>query len=337
MFKTQPVQANGKTYLYYVYENEHMKLIFSQLGGTIIDWKTKNMDGAFESIVMSYANAESYHINDKSLGATVGPYAGRIFPSKLELSHGTYELDSNFLNHSTLHSAKDNFQSKLCDVEVVNDHLIIFKTTHDDQNTKYPGQTSYEMVFEIDQNTLHQTYRSFAKKDTYTNLTNHTYFNLSGNLKNDILNHHLIIPASTYGDLNEFFLTQSLSNVEDTIFDFRKPKPLKETVLTLKDTAIKGLDHPFMLEKGPIILKDPYSHRVLEIHTDQDSVVLYTNNFLTEASINHRLMDEPFLAVCLETQHFPNDVHFFKEPFSFHKKDTIHIQKTSYKVYLETL
>jgi aldose 1-epimerase len=334
MFKKETITSLGITYEIYTYQNDHMMISFSQMGGTIIDWLTKNHRGEFESIILRYHDIEDFLENDKSLGATVGPYAGRIYPATIQLEHGTFDLDKNFMNHSCLHSSIDNIKFHKCDVKIINDHTISFQSNNPIKS-KYPGHAVFTLIFEIKDNELIQTYQTTTKQDTYTNLTNHTYFNLSGNIKHDILDHILTIPANTYGELNDYFITTHLNNVNQTPFDFRQPKSVRETILSLKDTPIKGLDHPFVLEKGVITLHDPSSGRTLEMTTDQDAVVVYSNNFLTENTLYPNKKDRPHLAICLETQHYPNDIHFDQNPKSFHPKNTTHVQKTTYKITLQ--
>ena len=77
--------------------------------------------------------------------------------------------------------------------------------------------------------------------------------------------------------------------------------------------------------------------RTLRIKTDQDAVVVYSNNFLSDKRFYPNRADQKYLGLCLETQHYPNDVHFFEHPKSYHPKESYHIQKTSYQITLEVL
>lgn len=317
-------------YTLYTFENDFMKITFSQLGATIVDWQTKNRDGRFESIVLKYQNIDDYFNNEKRLGATIGPYAGRIYPPVIHFENVSYALDPNFRGHSCIHGGKDNIQYHLYNVET-KDNTIVFKSNNK-ESLGFSGTSSFKITFEIIDNLLKQTYETTTKTDTYTNLTNHTYFNLSGDLKYDILNHVLKIPAHRYGDLNEYFITNEILTVENTLFDFRTPKSVKKTIFSLHKTPIKGLDHPYILDEGVISLYDPTSGRLLEMTTNQDAVVVYSNNFLTDQKLHPGQIDQPYLAICLETQHYPNDIHQFINPKSFHPKNTKHVQQTCYKI-----
>jgi aldose 1-epimerase len=320
-------------YAYYTYKNAYQEITFSSHGASIIKWLTPNKNGVFENIVMSYQNEADYLDNPKHLGAHVGPYAGRIYPAQLRINEKTFILDKNFLDHANLHSGKSNLQNIMYDVFIQNDNTIIFTSKKQQKDSLFPGDLDIKIIFEIKGNTLYQTYETYSNHDTVTNFTNHTYFNLSGNLKEDILNHTLKITAHLYGDLDEKFITKSLKGVSHTPFDFRKPKRLKDAIIPLKKTPQLGLDHPFLLDNKTITLHDSKSKRSLVIQTNQDTLVVYTNNFLTDRPLENGIKDYPHLAVCLETQHYPNDINFMKFPRSIHKAKTKHIQKTSYKVF----
>ncbi|MFP4286356.1 MAG: hypothetical protein ACLFRI_01545 [Candidatus Izemoplasmataceae bacterium] len=320
----------GKTVQYYTLSNDFMRLTFIDHGATIVDWQVKTQDKPFESIVLKYANDEDYIKNPKFLGSTVGPYAGRIYPARIDLNQKSYPLEKNFNDHANLHSASLNLMHHTYSVKVIDDFTISFKTHLSDKH--YPSDTTFTLTFTLDKDTLHQVYETNTLVDTFTNLTNHTYFNLSGDIKTDVLDHTLTMQAKYVGKLDQNFMSESLMNPKDTLYDFSKEKPLKEAVLPLKNTPQLGLDHPFLLSDQTIILKDPLSKRTLTITTNQECVVVYSNNFLISEPLNQDITDRSHLSICLETQHYPNDIHFLNYPKSFHEKNTTHIQKTSYKI-----
>lgn len=320
----------GKEVNYYTLSNDSMRITFIDHGATIVNWEVKDSNGEFESIVLRYADEEDYIKNPKFLGATVGPYAGRIYPARITLNDITYPLEKNFNDVANLHSAKLNLMVHTYDVTLIDADTISFKTRL--KEPTYPSDSTYTLTFMLKGDTLHQIYETSTKVDTFTNLTNHTYFNLSGNIKRDILDHTLCLHAKKVGKLNDDFIAESLIETTNSLFDFSKEKPLKEAIIPLKKTAQLGLDHPFILSEPTIILKDPVNQRTLTITTNQESVVLYSNNFLIKNPLNDGLKDRDHLSLCIETQHFPNDIHFFDFPKSFHKKFDSHIQKTSYQV-----
>jgi aldose 1-epimerase len=320
----------GQEVFYYVLTNDYMRITFMDLGATIVNWEVKNTEGDFESIVLRYEHDEDYLKNPKFLGATVGPYAGRIYPAEINLDNKTYKLAKNFNDKANLHSDTLNLMHHKYLVSIIDEDTLSFKTSLDTEF--YPSDSTYTLTFSLKEDTLHQVYETFSNKDTFTNLTNHTYFNLSGDIKRDILDHTLIIKASKVGNLNQDFISESLMDVEKTVFDFNQEKPLKDAIIPLKKTHQLGLDHPFMLDDQTIVLKDKESKRTLSIKTNNECVVVYSNNFLIEEPLAGGMKDRSHLSICLETQHYPNDIHFFDYPKSFHAKNTSHQQVTTYKV-----
>ncbi len=315
----KPVVLNQMPLKEIVYQSPYQKIKVLSLGATIKSWEVINQENRFENIVLSYQNDENYLNNTKFLGATIGPNAGRLHPARLNLKGQTYLLSKNFKDHANLHSGIDNFVHRPFSVQKEGENTIIMTLTNPGEMKEFPSLSKVEvkMVFEPKALSIYYTVQS----DTYSiaNLTNHTYFNLSGNLKTDILNHTLKLPATSHLELDEYFIPKKRIKSKHTPFDFTQFKPLKDAVLPLKDSPQKGLDHPFLLDEGCVILKDDESKRRLKITTDYDSVVIYTNNFTEDIYYQGSKKDQPHLGVALEMQHRPNDINILKRPKSFLK------------------
>jgi aldose 1-epimerase len=147
------------------------------------------------------------------------------------------------------------------------------------------------------------------------NLTNHSYFNLSGGA-GTILNDEIMIPADKYTPVNDVLIpTGELASVEGTPFDFRKVMVIGARIhddnAQLKIAG--GYDHNWVLRgangenKTAARVYDPSSGRVLTVTTTEPGVQFYTGNFLDgkrygkegESHIKNA-------GFCLETQHFPD-------------------------------
>ena len=304
-----------------------IKATLCSRGASIIQLETADKDGVFDNIVLNYLNRDDFYQNPKYLGATTGPYAGRIYPPELTVGHQRVRLEKNFQNHTHLHGGKHSLARADFQVEVVNQGVCF---TYAPIESAYPGHVLFKATYRFEGSVMTLTYETLSNQDTFTNLTQHAYFNLSGSTRENILNHTLQLPASQVGQLDAFLISEKLISVEGTVFDFRQPKTLAEAVIPLKETPQMGLDHPFVLEPGLIVLTDPESGRSLQIETDQDAVVVYSHNFVIEQPLATKLTETQHLALCLETQHYPNDIHFFKKPMSHHPKNTWHRQVTKY-------
>lgn len=313
------------------FQNQHLKATILSYGATLVDLETPDNQGTFESIVMRYPTFEPYLQNTKLLGSTVGPYAGRIWPVNLTLNNQIWMLDAPS-NRPFLHSEGANLARKPFSIFESGDTFVILKTTHQHLDAGYPGTLEVFVTYRFEEDVMTIEYRAHSDHDTYLNLTHHSYFNLSGQLKRDVTNHTLRIPATSVYTLLENGAPGACVKVEDTVFDFNITEPLNKALDVLKKSTIKGLDHPFILKGDePIILADPQSGRRLSIKTSYDSVVVYTNNHVSEHYFLPSQKDRYYLGICLETQHLPNDVNLLDHPTSFLPARTVRTHQTHYQ------
>ncbi|TVP96569.1 MAG: hypothetical protein EA374_01185 [Acholeplasmatales bacterium] len=304
-----------------------IKAVLCSRGASIIRLETADRHGVFDNVVLSYQNLDDFYQNPKYLGATTGPYAGRIYPPEMTVGGKRIALEKNFQNHAHLHGGSRSLARADFTVEAI-DQGVCF--THIPTEPAYPGHVFYKAYYRFEGPVMTLEYETLANADTYTNLTQHAYFNLSGSIRRTVLDHTLCLPASHVGQLDASLITERLIPVEGTLFDFRRTKTLREVVIPLKKTPQMGLDHPFVLDEGTIVLADPESGRALHIETDQDTVVVYSHNFIIDQPVATPLEENQHLALCLETQHYPNDLHFFTRPASAHPEHTHHRQMTRY-------
>ena len=194
----------------------------------------------------------------------------------------------------------------------------------------FPANIEFTVRYLLDKNKLTIEYVAQPDRETIINLTNHTYFNLSGAVKKDISGHQLQIKANKFLCLNQDSIpTGEIKRVEGTPFDFRRLKKVGEEIEAdneqLKFTG--GYDHPFILdeEDESIILKEEESGRVLSISTDQPVVVFYSGNHFTAEASGERL------GLCLETQDYPNAINTANFPTKVYNSEKSYIAKTEYK------
>jgi aldose 1-epimerase len=203
----------------------------------------------------------------------------------------------------------------------------------------FPGEVRFEISYILNDNNLEISYLGVPDKETIINLTNHSYFNLSGNCKENILNHELFIDANKISSLDKESIPHGdLFHVEGTPFDFRTPKKIGKDINS-DDLQLKqgnGYDHPFILNKEKeleISLFHKKSGRKLEVYTDREAVVLYTANYLGEAEgmLSCKVQASPRLGVCLETQELPNNINIETFKSSIYTKENPYRAKTNYK------
>lgn len=263
-------------------------------GGIITEIMAPDKEGNFENIVLGFDNIREYEEKSPYFGGIIGRNAGRISNGKFMLGGQEYILAKND-GENSLHGGIRGFDKVVWDTEYIieNDFIGVEMCylSHDGEEG-FPGDLDVKITYLINNdNELEIKYSAVSNKKTIINLTNHSYFNLLGNLKDDILDHKLTINADKVAYVNEEILpTGEIVNVENTVFDFRKAKKVGKDI----DKQVEqlnncgGYDHPFVLNiNGELFakLEDEKSGRILEITTDRPIVVLYTGNTLGEAVV----------------------------------------------------
>lgn len=313
-------EHEGNTvYSYRLENNQGMSISCITLGCIITEIQTPNQNGEIENVVLGYDDVASYLERTNYFGAVVGRVAGRIDKGEFELNGQQYSLPQNE-NTNHLHGGPNGFDRQVWDAELIETESEVgveFSYLSKDGEAGYPGNLTVKVSYLLNnENELHIKYYATTDKDTLVNLTNHTYFNLSGNVKKDILSHQLKIKSQKILELNNDFIpTGEFLNVDSTPFDFRDGKEIKEAVLS-EHPQIKlvgqGIDHPFLLDENhneEIMLADKESGRKLIIETDEQSVVVYTSNMLDESFKVRDVQSKKYLAICLETQGLPDSIH----------------------------
>jgi aldose 1-epimerase len=336
----------GKTYdgkniiEYSLINNSRCHVSILNLGGIITEICVPDKDNKIENVVLGYRNTEDYQHNPPFLGAMVGRIAGRISGAQFTIDGESYILEKNN-NSSTLHGGTRGFDKFIWNVkEISNNDMVALELTRlsPDNEMGFPGNLNITVTYSFNNsNTLEISYLATTDKKTIITLTNHSYFNLSGNLKENMLSHVLKINADKFGAINnEVLPTGELIDVTGTAFDFREGKKVSENIYS-EEEQIKnggGYDHPFILNMGSDSLISLYhepSGRMLQVSTDQPTVVLYTANFLgnklqlqnDKKSCNH-------LGLCLETQYYPDAINqknftsYILSPGNTYKAKTIY-------------
>ena len=195
------------------------------------------------------------------------------------------------------------------------ENLLEFSYFSPDGENGYPGNVNFKVVYKLNNNELSVEYMGETDEDTIINLTNHSYFNLSGNPKEDCLNHTLYINSDKIAKLHkDGFVSGEFMDIENTAFDFRIPKEIGKDINNPHEQLILGggYDHPYILNESMPQIKVCHkkSGRVLEIETDQKTVVLYTGNYLGKEGLLSSGANSIYRgAFCLETQNIPNHIN----------------------------
>ncbi|WP_160671810.1 aldose epimerase family protein [Clostridium sp. C8-1-8] len=305
----------GKDLIEYSIENRNgVRVSVLNLGGIITGIFTPDKNGEFKNIVLGYENINDYFDNEAYYGAVIGRFAGRIYTGKIEIDGKNYELETNHLGVNNLHGGSYGYHTKLwnvCGFEDKDQVGLALEYTSVDGEAGFPGEVKLTVKYILnDENEFFFTIEGETNKATVLNITNHSYFNLSGNAERNALKHKLKIEASNYLELSEDFgATGKEIEVAGTPFDFRVEKEIGKEVLA-DDYQIKaggGYDHPFKFDNeiGLAELKDEESGRAMTVTTNNPYVVIYTTNYPVDRKLYNGNLPEKRMAVCLETQNAP--------------------------------
>jgi aldose 1-epimerase len=279
-------------------------------------------EGNSSEVSLGYDDIEGYIVAPNYFGATVGRYANRIRDAKFALDGKTYELSRNNSGH-TLHGGPTGFDKRLWRVDEVRSGPVAsvrLRYVSADGEEGYPGELTVTATYSLDEeNVLTVDYEAKTTKPTIVNLTNHSFFNLSGEAsQKPIYDHFLTIPADAITPVEAGLIpTGEILPVAGTPFDFRKPTRIGERIRDARDKQIvlgQGYDHNFVVARTvadkPRLLarvEATDTGRVLDIYSNQPGVQLYTGNFLNGSAIGrsgHAYRQGDGLA--LEPQLFPN-------------------------------
>lgn len=299
---------------YQLINDNNMLVEVLSLGGVITKIITEDRNGFLENVVLSYKNLEDYYENPSCFGAMIGRTAGRIGGAKFSLNGVEYNLDKNN-NGNCLHGGNNSFSKKIWNVETIkNNDYVGLKLSYmsKDLENGYPGNLDLSVYYTLNnENELKIHYTGKSDKDTIVNMTNHSYFNLSGNAKSSVLGQKLVINSDYIGEVDEYLIpTGKNIEVKNTPFDFNNikevGKDINEENIQLKYGS--GYDHPWILNKkkeNDVMFYHKESGRCLEIKTNQKAIVCYSMNFTDDLIIECGRVEKKHDAICFEAQSLP--------------------------------
>ena len=283
-------------------------------GAIITELHVPDREGTLGDIVLGFDNLQQYLEGHPYFGATVGRVANRIAGGKFTLDGKTYTLAvNNGPNH--LHGGLKGFDKVMWNAEAQAGAAVKFSYTSADGEEGYPGTLAVTVTMALtDSNELSIDYSATTDKSTPVNLTNHSYFNLVG--EGDVLAHELHLAAEQFTPTNEALVpTGELKSVRGTPMDFLTPMPIGSRFSQLEHKPV-GYDTNYVVNRGGSGLAlaarvyEPKTGRVLEVHTTEPGIQLYTSNYFTGSLTGKRgIVYRQHEAFCLEAQHFPNSVN----------------------------
>ncbi len=314
-----------KVELFTLKNQNGMEVCITNYGGRIVSLVVPDKDGKPTDVVLGFDNIAQYAdtINTPSdYGSSVGRYANRIKNAQINVAGKVYHLRAND-NGNTLHGGGlTGWLNKVYDIQQQTDSSVTFAITAPDGENGFPGTVKATATYLVKgDNTLDITFGATTDKETVINMTNHSYFNLTGDPSKEGVDQVMYINADKFTPSDEKYIpTGEIRDVTGTPMDFRKPHAIGQTIVDTTYDQIRnatGYDHNWCLNtfrngkgddsKVAASLYSPKTGILLEVFTNEPGLQVYTGNFQgTGIACKHGIKYPKHVSVCFESQKYPD-------------------------------
>ena len=309
-------KVDGKEIALYILKNSTgLEACITNYGGRLVSLLVADRNKQLKDVVLGYGTIADYLASSGNYGALIGRYGNRIKDGRFTLDGVTYQLPKNNNGHC-LHGGPKGFHNQVWDAEQLDNQTLKLTYVSKDGEAGFPGNLTVTVIYKLtDQNAIDIRYEATTDKPTVVNLTNHSYFNLSGRLGSQILDHYIHINADSFAAVDATLIPVAITPVEGTPMDLRVPALIRPGINEDYEqlTLGKGYDHNWLLNtKGSIsqLAAKVYSEEsgiVMDVYTTEPGIQFYSGNFMSNdpkgkygTTYIHRG------ALCLETQHYPD-------------------------------
>jgi Galactose mutarotase and related enzymes len=308
--------VDGKAAALYVLTNKAgAEACITNFGGRLVSMMVPDREGKMTDVVLGYDNITDYLEIDGNYGATIGRFGNRIAKGKFTLDGTEYTLALNN-NGNSLHGGPTGYHNRMWDAKQVNNQTLELTYLSVDGEEGFPGNLNIKVTYKLtDDNAIEIVYEATTDKATVINLTNHSYFNLSGNHEQKITDHLISINADSYIPVDATLIpTGEIASVNGTPMDLRSPIAVGARIdEDFEQLAIgRGYDHCWVLNTNRDIaalaakVVSPSSGIALEVYTNEPGIQLYAGNMMSLGTGKHGTTYNKRQALCLETQHYPD-------------------------------
>ena len=309
-------EVEGKPTALYVLKNKNgAEACITNYGGRLVSVMVPDKNGKMTDVVLGYDNIGQYVQSDGNYGALIGRYGNRINQGKFTLDDIEYTLPQNNGAHC-LHGGPQGYHARMWDAKQLNDQALELTYLSKDGEAGFPGNLDIKVTYTLtDDNAVGIKYEATTDKKTVVNLTNHSYFNLSGVPGSDVLDQLVMINADNYTPVDSTLIPVGISPVDGTPLDLRTPvaigKQINDPFQQLQFG--RGYDLNWVLntngDKNVLAAKaySPTSGIALEVYTNEPGIQFYTGNIMDGKDTGkHGVLYPHRGALCLETQHYPD-------------------------------
>ncbi len=295
----------------------NIEVKLTSYGASIVELLAPDREGNFENIVLTYADIGDYVKNAPYFGATVGRTSGRIGGGSFKLDGKQNELNRNAgINH--IHGGLAGFSFRIWNYNIIQEEnkvRVEFAYLSKDMEEGYPGDLETKVIYTLtNDNELIIEYKARSSRNTLCNLTNHSYFNLSGNSKRKVTEQYLKIKSDSFLETDDNLVpTGKQLEVKNTPMDFNTQKLIGRDIgndyKPLKQAG--GYDHPWLLSarEEQVEMYDEPSGRKMTISTTYPCVVVYTYNFANNEGLKYGKTGSKHDGICFEVQYEPDGIN----------------------------
>lgn len=311
------------TALYVLKNAAGMEVCVTNYGGRIVSVSVPDREGNMRDVVLGFDSVQAYYPenNQSDFGAAIGRYANRINQGRFTLDSVEYQLPQNNFGHC-LHGGTDmgtlGWQYRLYNVEASTESSLTISIDSPDGDNGFPGAVHAAVTYTVTaDNAIDIAYTAYSEAPTIINMTNHSYFNLSGDPTKPVTDSELTINASQFTPVDSTYMTTGeIIPVEGTPMDFRNAKLVGAEIEKFDYEQLKngnGYDHNWVLDtKGDDTVEAasvycPATGILMQVYTNEPGVQVYTGNFLDgTVTGKHGIKYNQRTGICLETQHYPD-------------------------------
>ena len=310
--------VDGKqTELYVLTNASGMEVCVSNYGARIVSIMVPDRTGSMKDVVLGFDSIADYLSHSNNFGATIGRYANRIANGRFVLDGQTIQLPQNDHGH-TLHGGPNGWDTRIFDGVQPDSSSVTLSLVSVDGDANFPGTVKASVTYTVTpDNALDITYQATTDQKTIINMTNHSYFNLSGDPSRPATDHLLYVNATAISPIDSLAIPLAgPMDVAGTPLDFTTARPIASVIDMTEFEQIRngiGIDHNYILNTGGDVrtlaatLVSPASGIELEVFTNEPGLQVYTGNYLDGSVVGKKGIAYQYRsAVCLESQHFPD-------------------------------
>lgn len=335
-----------QTGLYTLTNKSGSEITVTNYGAKIVSLMVPDKNGQLTDVVLGHPTIDDYLTSEEPyFGAVCGRTGNRIAKGRFTLGGISYQLAVNN-GPNALHGGIKGFNAVVWEVKRLSGSSIELFYLSPDGEEGYPGNLSVTILYTLtEDNALDILYQAETDQTTILNLTNHSYFNLSGQGDPSVGDHQLLLNADLYLPTDETAIPYGdPAPVKGTPMDFTEPHSIGERIDENFEQLIfgSGYDHTFVLNKTALgeytyagICESPKTGIKMEIYTTEPGLQLYTGNWMSGNFAGKQGRHYPRRsAVCFETQHYPDSINKPQYPtVILHPGEQFH-SRTTYRFSL---